>query len=148
MKKFLCCLGLVLAGWMILPRASAGLANHALDVYWNDVEGGGSTLIVTPDGESILIDAGSPGTRDAGRIAHTAALAGLKRIDFFILTHFHLDHFGGAPQLSTLLPIGQVYDRGIPDRDPDHGNDAIWIKVSAAYRAFAAAGRNRVAPGL
>jgi competence protein ComEC len=140
-------LGLLLA-LSLLARASADQIDHRLDIYWNDVEGGGGTLIVTPAGESILIDAGNPGVRDPGRIAHAAALAGLKRIDFFILTHFHLDHFGGAPQLATLLPIGQVYDRGIPDRDPDHKNDAVWIKLSAAYRIFPAAGRNRVNAGL
>ncbi len=38
-----------------------------LRVYWCDVEGGAATLIVTPDGESVLIDAGNPGERDAGR---------------------------------------------------------------------------------
>ena len=136
----------LLLGLALLARA--GEADRRLDIYWNDVEGGGGTLIVTPAGESILIDAGNPGTRDPGRIRHTAEIAGLKRIDYFILTHFHVDHFGGAPQLATLIPIGQVYDRGIPDRDPDHKSDAIWVKSSAAYRVFPAAGRNRVTPGL
>ncbi len=140
-------LGLLL-GLSLLARAGADQADHRLDIYWNDVEGGGGTLIVTPAGESILIDAGNPGTRDPGRIARTAALAGLKQIDYLIVTHFHVDHFGGAAQLATLLPIGQVYDRGVPDRDPDHMSDAIWVKMSAAYRVFPAGGRNRVVPGL
>src|SRR5881396_770234 len=96
-------------------------AERTLDIYWNDVEGGGATLIVTPAGESILIDSGNPGGRDAGRIHKTAAeVAGLKRIDHYITTHFHGDHFGGAAELSALIPIGQVYDKGIPDSDPDH----------------------------
>ena len=138
----------LLLGLSLLARASADQADHRLDIYWNDVEGGGGTLIVTPAGESILIDAGNPGTRDPGRIRRTAAQAGLTRIDYFILTHFHVDHFGGAAQLATLLPIGQVYDRGVPDRDPDHQNDAIWIRMSAAYRVFPAAGRHRVTAGL
>ena len=38
-------------------------ADKTLDVYWVDVEGGAATLIVTPAGESILIDTGNPGTR-------------------------------------------------------------------------------------
>src|SRR5581483_10443698 len=76
---------------------SAAAAERTLDIYWNDVEGGGATLIVTPAGESVLIDSGNPGERDAGRIHKTASeVAGLKKIDHYITTHFHVDHFGGA----------------------------------------------------
>jgi hypothetical protein len=133
------------------PHAGAGQADHRLDIYWTDVEGGGATLIVTPAGESILIDSGNPGDRDPGRIRHTAAdIAGLSKIDYYITTHFHLDHFGGAAQLASLIPIGQVYDRGIPELDPDHrpNADGLWLKSIAPYRAFAADGRNYVTPGL
>jgi competence protein ComEC len=134
----------------ISARTCADSSNHRLDIYWTDVEGGGATLIVTPAGQSILIDSGNPGTRDPGRIRKTAAeIAGLKKIDFFILTHFHIDHFGGAAQLSTLIPIGQVYDNGIPEHDPDfHPSDAIWILTSKPYRNFACDGRNLVSAGL
>jgi competence protein ComEC len=137
----------LLLGGLLAVRAGT---YHHLDIYWNDVEGGGATLIVTPAGESILIDSGNPGARDSGRIHHTAAdIAGLKKIDYFIVTHFHLDHFGGAAELSALMPIGQVYDRGIPDHDPDHNpSDAIWIKTSHPYRVFPADGRHLVTPGL
>jgi hypothetical protein len=129
--------------------ARADSRDGRLDVYWNDVEGGGATLIVTPAGESVLIDSGNPGTRDAGRIHRTAAAAGLTRIDYYITTHFHVDHFGGAAALASLMPIGQVYDRGIPDHDPDHNpSDALWILMIRPYRTFPAAGRNRVTAGL
>jgi len=43
--------------------ARADQKTKTLDVYWIDSEGGGSTLIVTPAGESVLIDAGNPGGR-------------------------------------------------------------------------------------
>ncbi len=137
-------------GALMAARSGAGLADHRLDIYWNDVEGGGATLIVTPAGESILIDSGNPGPRDAGRIHRTAtAVAGLSRIDYYITTHFHVDHFGGIAQLSTLMPIGQVYDRGIPRHDPDHNpSDALWLAMIRPYREFAADGRNTVIPGL
>jgi hypothetical protein len=138
------------AACLLAARAAADGVDHRLDIYWNDVEGGGATLIVTPAGESVLIDSGNPGTRDSGRIQHTAAdIAGLKKIDYFILTHFHIDHFGGAAELSALMPIGQVYDRGIPVHDPDHNpSDALWIKTSYPYRVFKADGRNLVTAGL
>jgi glyoxylase-like metal-dependent hydrolase (beta-lactamase superfamily II) len=86
------------------------LLTHAqtrtLDIYWVDVEGGAATLIVTPAGESILIDSGNPGGRDADRIYKAAQAAGLKRIDYLVTTHFHIDHYGGAAELSRKIPIG------------------------------------------
>jgi len=127
----------------------AGLADATLDIFWVDAEGGGATLLVTPAGESVLIDSGNPGGRDAGRI-HKAATeaAGLTKIDHYITTHFHIDHFGGAAELASLLPIGQVYDNGIPDSDPD-GNprDTRWMLTSKPYRAFKADHRNVLTPG-
>ncbi len=91
----------------------------ALDIYWTDVEGGAATLIVTPAGESILIDTGNPGERDSGRIHKTVTeVAGLERIDYLIVTHFDGDHYGGTADLAKLLPIGKVYDPGLPRDNP------------------------------
>ena len=94
----------------VLALAVAGPAvakdSKTLDVYWVDVEGGGGTLIVTPAGESILIDTGMPGGRDPGRIHEVATqVAGVKQIDHLIVTHFHIDHFGGAAEVSQKMPI-------------------------------------------
>src|SRR3954466_13274174 len=91
---------------IFISRAIAGAADKRLDIYWIDSEGGGSTLIVTPRDESILIDTGNPGQRDAGRIFEVASkVAGLKKIDHLLCTHFHVDHFCGASQLASLIPI-------------------------------------------
>src|SRR5438093_9936065 len=89
---------------------------RGLDIYFVDTEGGAATLIVTPAGESILIDCGNPGARDAERI-HKAATekAGLKAIDHLVITHWHSDHYGGVARLSKLMPIHHYYDHGIPD---------------------------------
>ena len=54
-------------GLLSLRRASAGAKDGTLNVYWIDSEGGGSTLIVTPNDESVLIDAGNPGGRATPR---------------------------------------------------------------------------------
>src|SRR5436190_14112615 len=98
-----CCFGSVLA------------APKTLDIYFIDVEGGAATLIVTPGGQSLLIDAGFPGDRDAGRIAHVAVdVAGLKQIDHCAITHWHRDHVGGVAPLSKLIPIKNFYDHGLP----------------------------------
>ena len=107
-----------------------------LDLYWIDSEGGGSTLIVTPAGESILIDTGNPGGRDAQRIQKVATeVAGLTRIDHVVITHFHVDHFGGLAELAALMPIGTLYDKGIPEGSPDgKAQDLKWTLMSRPYR--------------
>jgi competence protein ComEC len=140
MKNAFCtCLTFIALGAIVSTGGAADASQpRTLDVYWNDVEGGGATLIVTPAGESILIDAGNPGARDSGRIFKTTQIAGLKKIDYYITTHFHIDHFGGAAELSKLIPIGTVLDRGIPDSDPDHRPNANWLNVIKPYREFAA----------
>lgn len=93
----------------------AGEADGKLDVYWTDVEGGAATLIVTPAGESVLVDTGLPGERDPYRIYRTVTQrAGLDRIDHLIVTHFDVDHFGGAADLSERIFIDKVWDPGIP----------------------------------
>lgn len=105
---------LALTGLALAPAsARAGAADKRFDIYWIDTEGGAATLMVTPAGESVLVDTGNAGRRDADRIFRTAAeTAGLKRIDHLVTTHYHSDHFGGASLLATFLPIRNVYDNG------------------------------------
>lgn len=110
---------LTLAGALSTSVVFAGSKDRQLDFIWSDVEGGAATLIVTPAGESILIDSGNPGARDPERIHKAAKDAGLTKIDHLITTHFHIDHFGGAAELSKLIPIGTVWDNGVPESDPD-----------------------------
>ena len=94
---------------------SARVKVSNLKIYWIDVEGGAATLIVTPEGESVLIDTGNPGGRDAERIYQVAVNeAGLKRIDHLVTTHWHIDHYGGAAELAKKIPIVEIIDKGIP----------------------------------
>jgi competence protein ComEC len=113
----------LIGSWVCFLSSLTLAANRhgGFEVYWVDVEGGAATLMVAPSGESILIDTGNPGIRDANRIVKVATeAAGLKRIDHLITTHYHGDHYGGAAMLSTLLPIGTVYDNGTFEGMPDN----------------------------
>ena len=93
--------------------ALGGPKDRGVGVYWVDVEGGAATLIVTPAGESILIDTGLAGQRDPDRIADIAKrVARIKRIDHLVITHFDIDHHGGAADLADRIPIARVYDPG------------------------------------
>lgn len=120
---------LSLPGTAQSPAASS--TNH-LRVYFVDVEGGQATLFVTPEGRSLLIDTGWPGNngRDADRIAAAAKLAGVGKLDYLLVTHFHTDHVGGVPQLVSRLPVGTFIDHG-PNRELDHG---ITEQGYAAYQ--------------
>ncbi|MEO5961318.1 MAG: MBL fold metallo-hydrolase [Opitutaceae bacterium] len=116
----------------------------SLDVYWVDSEGGGSTLIVTPNGESVLIDTGNPGGRDPGRIAAAAKAAGLTKLDYVLLTHFHGDHFGGGAEIAQSIPIGTIYQRATPVGDPDGRPTSNfqtqikpWLAIPAKREALA-----------
>src|SRR5262249_18278152 len=107
------------AGWLCVASVHAGAKDKTLDVYWIDSEGGGSTLIVTPNDESVLIDTGNPGGRDSARILAAAKDAGLARIDHLMLTHFHGDHYGGGAEMGQGIAIGTIHERAIPEHDPD-----------------------------
>jgi competence protein ComEC len=92
----------------------AFLAAKPLEIYFIDVEGGQSTLIVSPSGQSLLIDAGWRGFdgRDAERIVEAAKAAKVKNIDYLLITHYHRDHVGGVPQLANRLKILKFVDHG------------------------------------
>jgi competence protein ComEC len=108
-------------------RAAAGLvaamllvagaqAASTLDIYFIDVEGGQSTLLVTPAGQSLLIDTGYAGfsNRDPDRVAAAARAANVTRLDYLLITHFHADHAGGAAEVAKRFPVGTFVDYGEP----------------------------------
>ena len=112
------------AGWSA-PRPENG---KVLQVYFVDVEGGQATLFVTPEGKSLLIDTGWPDSngRDADRIVAAAKLAGIKQIDFVLLTHYHIDHAGGLPQLAAQIPIGTMIDHGENREPKETATERVW----------------------
>ena len=115
--------------------------SRTLDIYWIDVEGGASTLIVSPSGESMLIDTGfDVDDRDAKRIYATAQQAGLKRIDHLVISHYHRDHVGGLAALSKMMPIGRYYGRG----DETEAVNLVWLN---SFKTASAGKRTVVKPG-
>jgi competence protein ComEC len=127
---------------LALPLASTAWAaplpgtTKALRIFFVDVEGGQATLFVTPTGESLLIDTGWPGNdgRDADRIVAAAKKAGIRKIDYVLITHFHNDHVGGLPQLVARIPVGTVIDHG----DNRESTDAPTVQVWQAYQELLA----------
>src|SRR5438445_2039717 len=105
-----------LAALLALP---ASAKDTALQMVSIDVEGGGGTLFVTPDGKSLLIDTGNPEVSritgdnpSSARIAAAAHALGVKKIDYLITTHYHGDHIGGLEGLLARIPIDTFIDHG------------------------------------
>lgn len=121
--------------------SASGFAAKTLDIYFVDVEGGQATLIVTPRGESVLVDAGwpMPDKRDARRIAAAAKKAGVSKIDYLVVTHYHLDHVGGVEQLAETIPVGTFVDHG-PNTETGPSAD----KLTQSYQRAMAKGKHLV----
>lgn len=119
--------------------ATDSSTDRPLKIYFVDVEGGQATLFVTPAGQSLLVDTGWPGQngRDADRIVSLVKKAGLSKIDYVLVTHFHLDHGGGVPQLVDRVPVGTFIDHG-DNREP---SDAATSGVWQAYQKVLATGK-------
>jgi competence protein ComEC len=143
-RSTLLLIGLLSMGFFDSVTVQAAGRNNSggrLKVYFVDVEGGQSTLFVTPAGQSLLIDTGWQGNdgRDADRIVAVARQAGLSKIDYVLLTHYHEDHVGGVPQLVARIPVGTFIDHG-PNRELDHG---ITEQGYAEYQKVLASGKSK-----
>jgi len=119
---------------LLLAAISTNVARAAktLDVYDIDVEGGKSVLIVSPSGESMLFDVGWPGYggRDSDRIVAAAKSAGLKQIDYLVISHYDIDHLGDVPLLLSKFPVKHIVDHG--------PMEASGKTPSEQYKAYAA----------
>jgi competence protein ComEC len=112
----------------VTATAARAQDKDTLRIYFADVEGGQSTLFVTPLGESLLVDTGWSGfnNRDADRIVALCKKAGISKIDTVLITHFHVDHAGGIPQLAAKIPIGRFIDHGDNTETAEGGTLSAW----------------------
>jgi beta-lactamase superfamily II metal-dependent hydrolase len=127
------------------PVLQAEEAPREMRIVFVDTEGGAATLILTPAGESVLIDCGNPGARDAERIHKACQKLSLRAIDHLIITHWHTDHYGGVAHLSKLIEIRNYYDHGIPESlSEDPKNFPLLI---AAYKLASKGKSKTLKPG-
>lgn len=127
---------------MVLCAAIMAMAApKPLQIYFIDVEGGQSTLIVTPAGQSMLVDTGWAGFngRDADRIVAVAKSAGIKKLDYVVITHYHLDHVGGVVEVAQRMKIGEYLDHG-----PNMESSQNTVAGYDAYQKLWPTARHRV----
>jgi competence protein ComEC len=128
---------LLLAAWLALVPAVCSA--QALRLFFIDVEGGQATLVVTPSGQSLLVDTGWPtdNLRDAGRIAAAVKKAGVGTVDYLVITHYHADHVGGMEQLASRVKFRNVITHG-PTTETSKGADTMMATFRAALAASGA----------
>ena len=134
-------LRLITFALLLVPTGLLQAQSRNLEIYWIDVEGGAATLLISPSGESMLIDTGfEVDGRDAKRIYAAAQQAGLKKIDYVVISHYHADHVGGLAALSKMISLGKFYGRG----DEIEAVNQKWLD---SYRTASAGKRTIVRPG-
>ena len=138
-KTLLSAVVLACASTAVSAQAPAAKAT-TLDIYWVDVDGGAATLIVSPSGESMLIDTGFPGARDTDRILGAMAAAGIIRIDNLLITHYHFDHIGGVATLAKATTIGNFYDHGQTVENDPQGAFAGYVALAKDHRKIVSVG--------
>jgi beta-lactamase superfamily II metal-dependent hydrolase len=131
----------LLPALLLAPFGVLDAQSRNLEIYWIDVEGGAATLLVSPSGESMLIDTGfEVADRDAKRINAATQQAGLKKIDYLVISHYHADHVGGLSALSKMIPIASFFGRG----DEIEPVNQKWLD---SYKTASAGKRTIVKPG-
>jgi len=130
---------LFVSAFITLLGIAQAQATKTLDIYFVDVEGGQATLFLSPSGESMLIDSGNPGDRDASRIVAVARQAGLSQIDYMLITHFDADHVGGAKNVADRIPVRTFVDHG-----PRRPSSAFGAPAGTPLSATAQANQDRI----
>lgn len=101
------------------------------------LEGTNTWVIGSAEGQSVVVD---PGPADAGHLQRVADSAP-GEIRAIILTHAHIDHSEGAPDLAELLRVPVTSQREIDGLDlgdttlrmhktPGHSSDSVCITVA------------------
>jgi competence protein ComEC len=115
-------------------------------IYWIDAEGGAATLLISPSNETLLADTGWTGARDVDRIvALLEQETGKRKLDYFLATHYHDDHIGGAPELAAAVTITNFIDHGATVETSDEFD--VYYRT-ALMKAMAAAKRITAQPGM
>jgi competence protein ComEC len=121
---------ILISALFVLLFSSLSPAAQNLDIYVIDTEGGKALLLISPSGQSLLVDAGFPGynDRDAIRIEQAAKAAGIQKFDFLVVTHYDLDHVNNVPATIARIPATTFLDHG-----DAVAKDPATTKAVAAY---------------
>lgn len=78
----------------------------SIAVHFLDVGQGDATLILTPDGEAMLIDTGVSEYKD--ELVSYIQACDITTLSYLVLTHPHADHIGGAVAVLDAFTVKEV----------------------------------------
>jgi beta-lactamase superfamily II metal-dependent hydrolase len=88
-------------------NVSASSDIDGIVVHYLDIGQGDSEFIELPNGECMLIDAGT--SDSAQKIVDTITNYGYSKLDYVVATHPHADHIGGMTKVINSFDIGEIY---------------------------------------
>jgi hypothetical protein len=116
---------ILVAVWVMFASGGRLFAAETLEIYFVDVGGsvGNATVLVSPSGESAVLDAGPPWV--GPRVSEMLKQAGRTQLDYLVTTHYHNDHFGATADLADRIPIVNFVDHG---ESVERGKGDDWWK--------------------
>ena len=108
---------------------------------------GKAVVMLTPDGESLLVDAGFPGhnDRDAKRIVAAAEELKIMQFDYMLVTHYDGDHVGNIANVDARIPAKVFLDRG--PLQPGGSQGGIQRNMTTYLQCIGARKRVTLKPG-
>ena len=121
----------------ILHAARIKVSADSSKVHFIDVGQGDSELVELPNGQTMLIDAGTP--QSGNQVANEIKSLGYSRIDYLVATHPHADHIGGMAEIINSFDIGEIYMPKVSTTTATYENllDAIAAKGLSIHTAKA-----------
>jgi len=107
-----------------------------------DEKSGDSSIVTTPDGKVVLIDAGSPDC--APQVEAALEAMGVVKIDAVVASHPHIDHIGGLAKILATYPVDRLYMskvvysdssiyRGLMSKAASRGIKIIYLEEGSEF---------------
>lgn len=114
------------------PSGDPWAAPSGLSVSFVDVGQGDATIVVGPNKRALVYDAGPPGTA-IQRVLPELRRLGVSRVDHLVISHYDIDHLGGAAELMRGISVVNVWDRGTRDA-PNHSSYRSYVSAAGSRR--------------
>jgi competence protein ComEC len=130
-------LALVVVAAAVLASGGTPAAPRQFTMTFMDVGQGDATLLQTPDGGTVLVDGGPPGTGLPGKLRDR----GVRSLDVVVLTHAQDDHQGGLADVLASFDVGILLDGGLAEDGPGHRRIVSLAKTRGVQVRAARAGQ-------
>jgi competence protein ComEC len=117
------------AAFMVTVHRSA--MNRELNIHLLDIGQGDAMILHQPGACALLVDAGP--LINGHRLTNKIKTLGIESLEMVIVTHPHLDHFGGLFDLLPRVPAKHFYDNGVPNSSWEYFDDYLALRNTYPY---------------